>query len=104
MLIYCAMLLLIARPAAADESWDERLAQMFSGRLKGIEKELSELAPQIANLPSIPIADQGGTGGFASIHSAAVPTRDSRFSAEIRWPASAKVDLVALVPTRRYNA
>jgi signal transduction histidine kinase len=98
------MLLLIARPAAADESWDERLAQMFSGRLKGIEKELSELAPQIANLPSIPIADQGGTGGFASIHSAAVPTRDSRFSAEIRWPASAKVDLVALVPTRRYNA
>lgn len=98
------MLPLIARSAAADEGWDERLAQMFSGRMKEIEKELSELAPQIANLPSIPIDDQGGTGGFASIHSAAVPTRDSRFSVEIRWPASAKVDQVALVPARRYNA
>lgn len=98
------MLPLIARSAPADEGWDERLAQMFSGRMKEIEKELSELAPQIANLPSIPIDDQGGTGGFASIHSAAVPTRDSRFSVEIRWPASAKVDQVALVPARRYNA
>ncbi|MBU6170908.1 MAG: discoidin domain-containing protein [Verrucomicrobia bacterium] len=98
------MLPLIARSAAADEGWDERLAQMFSGRMKEIDQELSELAPQIANLPSIPIDDQGGTGGFASIHSAAVPTRDSRFSVEIRWPASAKVDQVALVPARRYNA
>ena len=104
LLICCAMLLLIARSAAADEGWDERLAQMFSGRMKGIEKELSELAPQIENLPSIPIADQGGTGGFASIHSTAVPTRDSRYAVEVRWPASAKVDLVALVPTRRYDA
>lgn len=104
LLICCAMLPLIARSAPADQGWDERLAQMFSGRMKEIEKELSELAPQIANLPSIPIDDQGGTGGFASIHSAAVPTRDSRFSVEIRWPASAKVDQVALVPARRYNA
>ena len=104
LLICCAMSLLVARSAAADEGWDERLAQMFSGRMKEIEKELSELAPQIANLPSIPIDDQGGTGGFASIHSATVPTRDSRYAVEVRWAASAKVDLVALVPTRRYNA
>ena len=104
LLICGAMLLLVVRSAAADEGWDERLAQMFSGRMKGIEKELSELAPQIANLPSIPIDDQGGTGGFASIHSAAVPTRDSRYAVEVRWAASAKVDLVALVPTRRYDA
>lgn len=104
LLICCAMLLLVARSAPADQGWDERLAQMFSGRMKEIDQELSELAPQIANLPSIPIDDQGGTGGFASIHSAAVPTRDSRFSVEIRWPASAKVDQVALVPARRYNA
>ncbi|MGK3945639.1 hypothetical protein ABK046_45760, partial [Streptomyces caeruleatus] len=51
-----------------------------------------------------PIDDQGGTGGFASSHSGARPERDSRFAVEVRWPSPASVDLVALVPTRRYDA
>jgi signal transduction histidine kinase len=103
-LVFCAFLLLIATSSAADEGWDERLARMFSGRLKEIEKELSELSPAVEKLPGIPIDDQGGTGGFASIHSTAEPSEDSRFAVEVRWPAQAKVDLVALVPTRRYDA
>ena len=103
-LVLFAFVLLIATSSAADEGWDDRLARMFSGRLKEIEKELSGLTPRLEHLPGIPIDDQGGTGGFASIQSTAVPPRDSRFAVEVRWPASAKVDLVALVPTRRYDA
>ena len=90
--------------AAADSSWDERLAGMFSGRLKEIEKELAELAPKLVVLPAIPIDDQGGTGGFASIQSTAKPAGDSRFAVEVRWPTRAAVDMVALVPARRYDA
>ncbi|MGL4402095.1 MAG: sensor histidine kinase, partial [Luteolibacter sp.] len=93
-----------ARSVAADEGWDGRLARMFSGRLQEIEKELSESAPKLKGLPDIPIDDQGGTGGFTSIHSTAEPPKDSRFAVEVRWPTSAKVDLVALVPARRYDA
>lgn len=102
--IFLIALLLVNGGAAADASWDERLAGMFSGRLKEIEKELAELAPKLVELPAIPIDDQGGTGGFASIQSTAKPARDSRFAVEVRWPTSAAVDLVALVPTRRYDA
>jgi signal transduction histidine kinase len=97
-------LLLVNVSAGADSSWDERLAGMFSGRLKEIEKELADLAPKLEGLPAIPIDDQGGTGGFASIQSTAKPARDSKFAVEVRWPAGAMVDLVALVPTRRYDA
>ena len=89
---------------AADTSWDERLAGVFSGRLKEIEIELKSLAPKLVNLPEIPIDDQGGTGGFASNHPQATPGRDSRFAIEVRWPKTATIDLVALVPSRRYDA
>lgn len=102
--VFPLFLLMVNLAAAADEGWDERLAGMFSGRLKEIEKELAELAPKLDALPKIPIDDQGGTGGFSSIQSTAIPERDSRFAVEVRWPASAMVDLVALVPTRRYDA
>lgn len=89
---------------AADASWDERLAGVFSGRLKEIESELKTLAPKLEGLPEIPIDDQGGTGGFASNHPHAMPERDSRYAIEVRWPKTATVDLVALVPSRRYDA
>ncbi|MEI8037815.1 MAG: histidine kinase [Verrucomicrobiota bacterium] len=90
--------------AAGDGSWDERLAGTFSQRLKDIDRELVELTPQLAGLPRIPIDDQGGTGGFASLHSTATPPKGTRYAVEVRWPAPARVDLVALVPARRYDA
>ena len=89
---------------AGVEGWDERLADTFSGRLKQIHVELAALAPQLDTLPGIPIDDQGGTGGYASIHPHAAPARDSTCAVEVLWPASARVDLVALVPARRYDA
>jgi signal transduction histidine kinase len=102
--ILILFLLLVKVGLAAEVNWDERLAGMFSGRLKEIEKELVRLAPELEVLPAIPIDDQGGTGGFASIQSTARPAGNSRFSVEVRWPAVARVDLLALVPTRRYDA
>ena len=100
-----AFLLLGGTVAAAGEGgWDERLAAEFSGRLKGIEKELAELAPQLKSLPNIPIDDQGGTGGFASMHPSAMPEMDVHYAVEVKWAMVAQVDMVALVPARRYGA
>jgi signal transduction histidine kinase len=89
---------------AAETGWDERLAQTFSARLKEIQKALDALPQQLDCLPRMPIDDQGGTGGFASVHPRAVPEHNARNAVEIRWPVSIPVDLVALVPARRYDA
>ncbi|MES2438579.1 MAG: histidine kinase [Verrucomicrobiota bacterium] len=89
---------------AADGGWDRQLAETFSGRWKTIQKELAALAPMLEQLPGIPLDDQGGTGGYADNHPQAAPDKNSRFAVEIRWPAEAMIDLVSLVPTRRYDA
>lgn len=101
---FCAICLLLVEAGLADEEqWDFRLAERFSGRLREIQKDLAELTPQLAALPGIPIDDQGGTGGYAGVYSSASPAGDSRCAVEIRWPETAMVDLVALVPARRYD-
>ena len=97
-------LLLTDAGMAQKAGWDSRLAETFSGRWKEIQKELAELAPKLEQLPGIPIDDQGGTGGYADNFSSAIPTGNTRFAVEVRWPANATVDLVALVPARRYDA
>ena len=101
---FAIFLLLSGFGNAGEMAWDERLARAFSGRLKEIEREVAVLAPQLERLPGIPIDDQGGTGGFASIHSGAVPEKGSQDAVEVRWAKPATVDLVALVPARRYDA
>jgi len=91
--------------SAAD--WDERLAQVFSARLKEIDRELAALVPELDGLPNIPVDDQGGTGGFASIHARASP-RETPFTIEVRWDVEVgglqPVEMLALVPARRYDA
>jgi signal transduction histidine kinase len=96
--------LLAASAAAADDGWDKGLARVFSARLKQIERELSETNPDFTKLPEIPVSDQGGTGGFAAIHSSAAPAAGARHAVELRWPQKAAVDWLALVPARRYDA
>ena len=97
-------LLLMAVGKAGEGSWDERLANSFSSRLQEIDRDLATTAPQLDLLPGIPIDDQGGTGGYASIYPRAAPVRNAQYAVEVRWPASAQVELVALVPARRYDA
>jgi len=97
-----SLILLSASPASAAD-WDERLARAASTRLQGIERELAALAPVPDGLPGIPIDDQGGTGGFAVIHPQPSPGA-TPFSMEVRWAGAGEVDLIALVPARRYDA
>ena len=101
----CAVIAL-AMPAmiAAEPAWEDRLAGTFSGRLKEIRREVVELTEKLDELPGIPIDDQGGTGGFSSTHSLAAPQRGKLHAVEIDWKEPAMVDLVALVPARRYDA
>ncbi len=99
-----AVALLPALAGAADEEGWDGLAESFSGRWKEIRKELAELTPQLEKLPEIPIDDQGGTGGYAGIYPQDAPVEGQRFAVEVRWPEVAMVDMVALVPARRYDA
>ena len=97
-------LLTAAAQAQEDgDGWDARLARSLSGRLAEIEKDLATLRSQLPALPAVPVADQGGTGGFASLHGEERPAKEGEFAVEIRLPAAGKVDLVALVPSRRYG-
>lgn len=89
-------------PAAGD--WDDALARALSARLRAIERELEEIDPKLEGLPVIPIADQGGTGGWAGVHNSSRPTANARHAVEVRWPEEAAVDWLALVPARRYDA
>lgn len=89
---------------APESNWDERLAREFSSRIREIETELAAAKSKLAPLPSIPIDDQGGTGGFAGRHTSAVPQMGQSHSVEIRWTQETQVDLIALIPARRYSA
>ncbi len=102
--VFVMLWLLVDARTAGGAGWDERLAEAFSGRWKEIQNEQAELTPQLDGLPGIPIDDQGGTGGYASIHPQAAPAHNARYAVEVYWPASARVEMVALVPARRYDA
>lgn len=102
--IFPILLLVAAGSRAAEMPWDERLAGTFSGRLREIESELTALVPKLAALPDLPIDDQGGTGGYAGIYASTVPAAGTRAAVEVRWKEISRVDLVALVPARRYDA
>ncbi len=85
----------------ADEAWDYRLARTFSGRLAEVEEEMDEIAGDLPGLPEIPVANQGGTGGFSSLY----PKHAGKdgFVVELTFEEIGLVDLVALVPARRYG-
>jgi signal transduction histidine kinase len=88
---------------AAEASWDTRLAATFSERWKNIQQELKELAPELEKLPAIPIDDQGGTGSFARTYQTATPAAGESFSIEVRWTGNPQIELISLVPARRYD-
>ena len=101
----CRWLLLLCANTAmgAENGWEYQLAHQFSPRLAAIENETREVGDELPRLPAVPVADQGGTGGFASLHPASAPGSPSEFSVVLNFPLAKPVDLVALVPARRYG-
>jgi len=59
---------------------------------------------ELRKLPLIPIEDHGGSGGMATIHTQSEPAVGQRFSITVKWPELQPVDMVVLVPARRYTA
>jgi signal transduction histidine kinase len=95
---------LLTAPARGDEaSWDYRLARGISGRLADVERELATIRDELPALPAVPVADQGGTGGFAIGPLQERPIKEGEIAVEVRLPAAGLIDLVALVPSRRYG-
>jgi len=89
--------------SAAAVEWTDQLARTFSGRYSEIENELASIETELPGLPALPIDDQGGTGGFASVHPSAEPQGDKEYSVTVKWTTPGPIDLVALVPPRRYD-
>ncbi len=96
--------LIVALPVRAQEvGWDRRLAHTFSGRLAEVEAALEAVELKLPMLPSLPLDDQGGTGGFASLHSEGALENEGDHAVELKFAAEAQVEMVALVPSRRYE-
>lgn len=88
---------------AQEAGWDYRLAHGISGRLAEVERELERIGQQLPALPTVPVGDQGGTGGFAILPLQERPEKAGGIAVEVRLPEAGMVDLVALVPSRRYG-
>jgi signal transduction histidine kinase len=101
---FMVWLVLAHAHVAAETGWDEKLAERFSSRLREIQEQLAAVGPKLEKLPGIPIDDQGGTGGYAGIYPAAEPSGNDVFAVEVRWQEATRVEMIALVPARRYDA
>ncbi|MGB1131123.1 MAG: hypothetical protein ACPG4K_13815, partial [Haloferula sp.] len=96
--------LMMAQPGLAEEtSWDYRVAHALSTRLSKVETELRSVEEEMPGLPGLPLDDQGGTGGFASLHSQSEPSTDGEHAITLTFAKEVMVDLVGLVPSRRYE-
>jgi signal transduction histidine kinase len=89
---------------ALGAEWDRRLTALSSERWREIQSELVEIGPKLERLPQIPIDDQGGTGGYAGNYPQAVADGETGFAVEIFWREPEELEMVALVPARRYDA
>ena len=95
---------MMAQPGLSEEtSWDYRVAHALSTRLSEVETELRSVEEERPGLPGLPLDDQGGTGGFASLHSQSDPSTDGEHAITLTFAKEVMVDLVGLVPSRRYE-
>lgn len=99
MLLLGGMGWLLACVSGAAAEWESNLARKFSGRLDAIDGELQRIEKELVDLPTLPVDDQGGTGGFASLHR----EEQGEFPITVSWGGPAAVDFIALVPARRYD-
>ena len=89
-----------AAPALAQTTQTEKLVSRFSNRWNTIQNELSTIGTELETLPNIPLGDLGGTGGLISYSW----DKDNELDVFVRWNKPAEIDLVVLVPARRFNS
>lgn len=90
--------------ADGSDSWDRQLAQMVSPRWRKAQEELRQIDDDLKRLPEIPVEDFGGTGGLAMFFNTAMASGgEPERIIEVRWNKAVPVDLVALVPARKYD-
>lgn len=94
----------LAGGVARAADWDRRLAEAFDPRLATIEREISTARQRLEALPRIPVDDQGGSGGFALLSPQRIPDPARPSTITVRWSADERIEAVALVPARRYDA
>ena len=99
-LLVAVLLFAGAAPVLAQTTPTERLVTRFSTRWNTIQSELSTISKELETLPDIPLGDLGGTGGLISY----TRDKDHELNVFIRWDKPAAIDLVALVPARRFNS
>jgi len=87
----------------AEQSAGSFLARKFSRSLAEVEQELAKIEADLPSLPQIPASDQGGTGGFSIFQAASASQVGSDSSVTIHFRDPGDVDLVALIPARRYG-
>jgi signal transduction histidine kinase len=94
---------ILAGPVCAAD-WDRQLAETLDPRLAAIRRDIEAAGQRLESLPRIPVDDQGGSGGFALLHSERVPDPARPSTITVRWPRESRIDEIALVPARRYDA
>ncbi|WP_341407271.1 sensor histidine kinase [Luteolibacter soli] len=86
-----------------NRGWEYEFAHRFSGRLTALENEQDSIRKSLPEFPNVPVADQGGTGGLASFYIGKEPDYQKDCLVDLRFPVPGNIDLVVLVPARRYG-
>jgi len=84
----------------AQPTLSEKLVTRFSQHWNANQDELSLIKEELKTLPEIPLGDLGGTGGLISF----TWDEDAELNVFIRKNKPAMIDLVVLVPARRFNS
>ena len=91
-------------PAAELSDWGESLAARFSGNWRKAREEKASLEAALLRLPVIPVKDFGGPAGFRNERDTGPnhPFYNDRWL-QVRWGKEETVDLVCLVPARKFD-
>jgi signal transduction histidine kinase len=90
--------------AAEPPDWAEELAARFSGNWRKAQEEKASLRAELLRLPVIPVADFGGPAGFRNERDTGPnhPFYNDRWL-QVQWGKPEAVDLVCLVPARKFD-
>ena len=94
----------LCAPAAEPSDWGEVLASNFSGTWREAREKEALLGAELLRLPVIPVKDFGGPGGFRNERATGPnhPFYNDHWL-QVLWGKSEAVDLVCLVPARKFD-